>query len=275
MVHDEKFVLPNDTILFISGTTGVGKSTIARHLLSCLPDFLIIEEFDLIREAIRGHSAYVLQELHKNLSSQPTEYIKKTIGPAIIKSMNIDILQKSCSELNYLEMNKQCEILREALKNTCRGLRNKKLPAIIEGENISFEALFGQYRYDNYFVYSDKMIFINLYLSDEDEHVVRLKKRAEDRGENAELLEKTLKNMKKIRANNIVLHKKALEYKNLSEKYSPALRHRYGNSVHSLDTIGKKNVPPEENITSIVAEIIRLIKNDLHKQKDLLQNTIS
>ena len=53
--------ISRDYKIFISGATGVGKSTIARNILTIVPEFVIIEEADMLREAVRGENDRIIQ----------------------------------------------------------------------------------------------------------------------------------------------------------------------------------------------------------------------
>ena len=47
--------VPKDTIVFISGVPGSGKTTVAYELFKNYCDYRIVEETDIIREILRGY----------------------------------------------------------------------------------------------------------------------------------------------------------------------------------------------------------------------------
>ena len=59
-------LLPENTILLISGIPGAGKTTISYELLKRFSFFRIVQETDIIREILRGYNCYLLGELSRN-----------------------------------------------------------------------------------------------------------------------------------------------------------------------------------------------------------------
>ena len=51
--------VPKDTIVFISGVPGSGKTTVAYELFKNYCDFRIVEETDIIREILRGYRKHL------------------------------------------------------------------------------------------------------------------------------------------------------------------------------------------------------------------------
>ena len=225
--------------IFISGATGVGKSTIARNLLNIIPEFVIIEEADMLREAVRGENDRIIQKI--------SEYAtKKNRGKmfsveSLRHLLKYDILKKSTIDLQYSEINEQCKLILEPLEKVCYRLMDKGLPAIIEGVNLSFEAMFEKTNSLYTTALNSKdTLFLNLYLDDETEHKERLIQRSNDRRENSETRHKYLQKLSNIRNSNDAQMHKAEEY---SKKYF---------NVHNINTTG--------SIESTISKIIKIIK---------------
>lgn len=144
-----------DTILFISGASGVGKTEVSRLLLNSFPQFLILQEVDIVREAIRGYKESV-NSSHLNCDS-----------------LNDHTLFKSTSELSINDFIFQSIQLEKPIKNVCCRLKSKKIPTIIEGTNLLFNRLLTQECENGYFINSPNMFFVNLYVSDSTIHKKR------------------------------------------------------------------------------------------------------
>ena len=118
---------------------------------------------------------------------------------------------------------------------------DKGLPAIIEGVNLSFEAMFEKTNSLYTTALNSKdTLFLNLYLDDETEHKERLIQRSNDRRENSETRHKYLQKLSNIRNSNDAQMHKAEEY---SKKYF---------NVHNINTTG--------SIESTISKIIKIIK---------------
>lgn len=136
-------------LLIISGSSGVGKSTISQKLLKMWETPIILETFDLIREAIRG---YENQET-KNIYSK--DYIIDNVN---FKSL----LNNSSFNLQLDDFLNQCKILLPSLKSICIRLEHKNIPAIIEGVNLDPITILTSNITKNYFSLRSNTIFINL-----------------------------------------------------------------------------------------------------------------
>lgn len=230
--------IPRDYKIFISGATGVGKSTIARNLLNIIPDFVIIEEADMLREAVRGENDRII-DLISNYATQNNqgELFNKEALKILLK---YDSLKSSTVDLHYEELNEQCKLILEPLEKVCFRLMNKGMPAIIEGVNLSFEAMF-----DNpdslYFVSLDSKdtLFLNLYVNNSKEHRNRLIQRCNDRRDNAQTRTRYLTKLSNIRNTNDIQFEKVEIY---AKKY---------NNVYNIDTTGSLEETIEHIITII------------------------
>lgn len=233
--------ISRDYKIFISGATGVGKSTIARNILTIVPEFVIIEEADMLREAVRGENDRIIQIISEYANQKNKG---KAFGKESLKNLlNYDILKKSTVDLNNTELNTQCKLILEPLEKVCFRLMDKGMPAIIEGVNLSFEAMFEE---ENSFystsLDSSDTLFLNLYISDESIHKERLILRSNDRRENAETRQRYLKKLSNIRDTNNYLYTKTEEY---SRRYK---------NVYNIDT--------NESVEKTVKKIIDIMKGN-------------
>lgn len=133
-------------LLLISGMPGVGKSTIAHNILANNPDYIIIEEVDIIREALRG-------------------YINSNSDNLNISKHDKEILNNASYELNTEDFLYQCKLLQPSILAICKRLRRKNIPAIIEGVNLDFVSMFANLR-----SILSNFSCINFYISDEKSH---------------------------------------------------------------------------------------------------------
>ena len=189
--------ISRDYKIFISGATGVGKSTIARNILTIVPEFVIIEEADMLREAVRGENDRIIQII-SDYANQKNK--GKAFGKESLKNLlNYEILKKSTVDLNNIELNTQCKLILDPLEKVCFRLMDKGMPAIIEGVNLSFEAMFEEKNsFYSTSLNSSDTLFLNLYISNENTHKERLISRSNDRRENAETRQRYLKDRKSV-----------------------------------------------------------------------------
>ena len=251
-----KHTLPDNAMIFLSGTSGVGKTTIARNLMKLNREITVMQEIDLLREAIRSNTETIANKLMLYLKEN---VIKSNVEfEELLRILNYGTLTKSTSELSYDEMLLQAHCVSEPLKRICLRLREKKMPAILEGVNLPFEALFTPFDFhENFYLSSSNMLFINLYLSDEKEHKRRIQQRALDRGLSKKELSDIMKNFPNIRQQNILLHQKALYY---SDKISN-IDINGKKVVHSIDISGNPKLSFNDNTYQNIQKINALIKN--------------
>ena len=202
-----------------------------------IPELVIIEEADLLREAIRSENDRIVKHIVDHFSK--IEGINKE---SLRKLLKYDILKSSTINLEYEDINEQCRLILEPLTGVCFRLMDKGMPAIIEGVNLSFEAMFE----DNESFYStflddNNKIFINLYLSDSNEHKNRLRQRSNERREDARKRQTYMKKFDNIRKTNENMRIGAQKY---ADKYS---------NVHNIDTLG--------NIDQVVNKVLKIIRD--------------
>lgn len=140
-------------LLIISGSSGVGKSTLAHKLLKTWKNPIILETFDLIREAIRAYEPNYIIDNNDDFKN---------------------ILNSSSYDLQLNDFIQQCKILLPALKSVSMRLQNKNIPAIIEGVNLDPITILTSNVSSNYFSLRENIIFINLHISNKAEYLQRL-----------------------------------------------------------------------------------------------------
>ena len=209
-----KYHVPSNTIIFISGASGVGKTTIARSILNLLPEVLIIEEIDIIREVIRNYSTDIKEDILCYLNSNSS-----VTNEDLDNILNLNLIMKSTSELTVEEIERQSALLVKPIKTICERLQRKSIPAIIEGTNISFKNILSKECEQGYFLQSDNMVFINLYSSDAMIHKKRFDMRSMIRNESPLTLEK-FQNIRKSNEYFFKQTEKCLAYFNTCENES-------------------------------------------------------
>jgi adenylate kinase family enzyme len=236
------FKLPNKFIVFISGASGVGKSTVSRSLISKAPRFMALEECDLLREDVRATIEECIKKctnLLKNNNSN-TELTVKDFE----RAFDLDVVKGSTGILTFSEIEKQCNWLLPAMIQKCERLNWLNRPAIFEGVGISFKVMFTS-EYFKTLVNSSSAVFINLHLDENnrDEHIRRLRERCEERNHPFATFENNIEN---IRNNNAELFKQ-----------TDNLRKYYGEPINllNIDASGSK----EDTVGLIMEKIKQVI----------------
>ena len=168
--------IPSDLIIIISGSSGIGKSTIARQLLKESPDSFIIEEWDLIRESIRTNNSHIF----KNISQMFRGQIEK-IDMELENILHCRLLNFSTTELTVNEILEQSQIFISPLISICHRIQSKGLCAIIEGVNLPIRFLLSQPGTSKYFLNSKNIVLVNLYATNYELYKERLNTRAKQR----------------------------------------------------------------------------------------------
>ena len=112
--------IPENVILLISGVPGIGKTTLSHMILNTFPEFLMIEETDIIREILLGYDEY-------------------------LKSMKIDSINRLYDHnviMDYAMALEQCQIMKASIRNIIDRQQRKGIPTIINGVHILPELLY-------------------------------------------------------------------------------------------------------------------------------------
>lgn len=145
---NQKYYLPKDLVVLISGVPGVGKTTISYELLKTHKEFRLVEETDVIREVLRGYNGY--------LASVYSQSLKNIYAHDIF--------------LSYEMAREQCKIMKNSIINIIKRQHRKSIPTIINGVHIIPEELYSSTLFAN-------ILYINLYVDSEEALWNRLKDR--------------------------------------------------------------------------------------------------
>ncbi|NBH34993.1 hypothetical protein D3Z58_15820 [Clostridiaceae bacterium] len=151
------FKVPNGFILFISGVPGVGKTTISYKLLKWFNEFRIIEETDILRDALRGYNEFLTIKLGLSLKS-------------ILEEIEIFPHTKL---LTLEEAKNQCNIMKNSIENIVIRQQRKGISSIINGVHIIPEIL-------KELANNPNILFINLFINNQNDLYSRLIKRDPD-----------------------------------------------------------------------------------------------
>lgn len=146
--------IPRGFILFISGVPGVGKTTISYKLLKQFNEFRIIEETDILRDALRGYNEYLVNQYGSPLKSM----IEETEIFAHTKLLTLN------------EAKQQCIIMKKPIENIVLRQQRKGISSIINGVHIIPEVL-------KDLASDPNIVFVNLYVNNLDALCKRLKNR--------------------------------------------------------------------------------------------------
>lgn len=201
--------ISSNHIIIISGSSGIGKTTISKQILKQNPDFYIIEEWDFIREAIRANNTYLINTLTSDLSEQIGD-----IETKLKEITRFNILNRSTSELPLKDILEQSKLLIHPLIKICERIKNKKLSAIIEGVNLPIRLLISAEETLEYFIKSENIILVNLYASNYEIYKERLNFRNNQRQQST-ISNETFNNIMNYNEYNRELSTKAFEKTNI------------------------------------------------------------
>lgn len=157
--------LPNDLVLLISGVSCVGKTTTAYSIINQCREFKVVTELDIIRTVIR--------ETITNISDQ-----YKYFDSEIILKDYSDLFD-SLTDGDFDTLLRQSKTLLPYIKKIIYRQQDKKIPTIIEGISIVPELCFENFAPIEGF--KNNIVFINLYISNKDEHIRRRFQRCRER----------------------------------------------------------------------------------------------
>ena len=155
---------PKDAILMLSGVSCVGKTTTAYEIVKNYPEFRRVSEYDLMRTVVRTAYEYLAEEAYIDKNKLNSKYNE---------------LFKSITSNNFEISKLQSEQLLPYVKEIVLRQQRRQIPTIIEGTGIVPNTYFPNNQPLAWL--TEHVIFINLYLSDEEEHISRRQSRSEER----------------------------------------------------------------------------------------------
>lgn len=187
--------LPKDFVLIISGVSCVGKTTAAYNLLKEYPEFKRVTELDIIRMILRS----TIKDTANNISCSERKKLQE----------KFEHLFSSSTSEDFFVLKEQSRILVRCMKEIVKRQQERKIPTIIEGVSIVPSVFFQDGKPLEGF--EKNVLFINLFLSDENEHYLRREKRCSER-EYTDSKESIHRRVECIRNNkNDILHKETVE----------------------------------------------------------------
>ncbi len=159
--------IPDDLILFISGVSCVGKTSIAHNIVRLCPEFRNISEMDISRTMARR----VVNDLALTNNLPMDTICKNNIYASLFESTKNN---------DFKIYKEQAAFFVNSITDIVKRQQARKIPTIIEGINIVPSLYFDNYK--NIIGYETNIIFVNLYLSDFNAHVQRRFKRCQERG---------------------------------------------------------------------------------------------
>lgn len=157
--------LPKDFVLIISGVSCVGKTTTAYNLLKEYPEFKRVTELDIIRTVLRS----TIKDVANTISYTEQKRLLE----------NFDYLFSSSTNEDFFILKEQSKILVKSIKEIVKRQQERKIPTIIEGSSIVPSVFFQNNKPIAGF--EKNVLFINLFLSDENKHFLRREKRCSER----------------------------------------------------------------------------------------------
>lgn len=148
----------------LSGVPCVGKTTTAYNILKYQPDFRRVSELDLIRTIIRA----VIRNIENS------KYVDKEMLQG-----QYEELFYSLSERDLSDCKKQSTLLIPYVREIVARQQRRNIPTIIEGLSIIPSTYFSNNQPIKGF--EKNVFFINLFLSDEQEHIQRRYNRCKER----------------------------------------------------------------------------------------------
>ena len=142
VIMEQHFESLKDLIVFISGVPGVGKTTVSYELLKRFSVFRIIEETDLMRDALRGYRELLCEKAGVELNSLLDEF-------EVFSSKKL---------LTLSDAENQCRIMRKSIENIVDRQQRKRIPSIVNGVHIVPHVL-------SNLASRPHLVFINLYVN--------------------------------------------------------------------------------------------------------------
>lgn len=186
--------IPKDFVLILTGVPCVGKTTTAYNLIRKYTEFKSVSEIDILRTMARC----IIKDIETKTSVISASNLK-TVYSSLFKSV---------TNGDFTDLKQQSEILLNPIREIVKRQQDRKIPTIIEGTSVIPSTFFKNGQPIEGF--KKNIIFINLYLSDINEHIQHRKARCMEReyAKSESLTEK----INIIRNNkNDILHKETLE----------------------------------------------------------------
>ena len=220
--------IANDTIVMLSGVSCVGKTTTAYEIIKRYPQFRRVSELDILRTIVR--TAYEQIAIDEKLGKERMMEKYKAL---------FDSLTNSDFETAKLQSILLIPYVREIVLRQQR----RRIPTIIEGAGIIPSTYFPDDQPLSWL--TDSVILVNLYLSDETQHVMRRSSRSTERSSHEDI-EETRQLVSRTRARkNQELHMDTVE---LSRIYP---------NVFSIDTVNKSPQCLADTIMEYISDYFR------------------
>ena len=219
--------IPNDFILILSGVSCVGKTTTAYNLLQKYPKFKRVSETDILRTMLRA----IVKDIETSANCTDKINLRQRYAP----------LFESLKYCDMTTLKKQSQILSTYVKEIVKRQQDRKIPTIIEGANIVPSTYF--YNGKPIDGFEKNILFVNLFLSDEKEHLQRRLSRCKEReyANDFNLVQKQVVDIRKDKNN--ALHEETLK---LGECV---------NNVFSIDISNMSEGMVVDQIISIITHI--------------------
>lgn len=221
-------IIPKDLILIISGVSCVGKTTTAYNLLKEYPEFKRVSETDILRTMLRT----AIKDIGNGLTYTEKEKLHQDYAPIF----------DSLTHGDMDTLKRHSIVFSKYVKEIVKRQQARKIPTIIEGISIVPSTYFHNNKPIDGF--ENNVVFINLFVSDEIEHIQRRFNRCQERGyeDTIDSVKGQVSNIRKDK--NDILHKETLD---LSTKV---------NNVFSIDISDMDQQMVMNRIMSIISQIV-------------------
>lgn len=174
--------IANDTIVMLSGVSCVGKTTTAYEIIKKYPQFRRVSELDILRTIVR--TAYEQIAIEEKLGKEQIMEKYKALFASLTNS-------------DFETAKLQSVLLIPYVREIILRQQRRRIPTIIEGAGIVPSTFFPDDQPLSWL--TDSVILINLYLSDENQHVMRRSSRSQERSSH-ENIEETQQLVSRARA---------------------------------------------------------------------------
>jgi adenylate kinase family enzyme len=154
-----KLDLPRDFQIFITGSYGVGKSTVAEEIMN-RTNIQLIQKTDVIKYALRGFIGKRNANLAERKKSRVGSGFNMQDMDAILDEFLTDdkLVERMIYDCDKEQFKNQCSFLLESIARIGDDLARRKIPSIIDGINFPVEILTEHSKKNR--------MFINLYVDD-------------------------------------------------------------------------------------------------------------